>query len=318
MDLDPDLFETILDNLYDGVYIVDRERRIRYWNRAAFEITGFCAGEMVGSLCCDDKLRHIDLAGKNLCIEDCPLAATMEDGGIRQAEVFLRHHDGYRVPILVRAMPIRDVRGNITGAVEIFSDNTKQLQMMERVRELKKMAMFDPLTGMPNRRFMEMNVKSRISEVQRFDSRHGLLFIDVDRFKSFNDKHGHETGDEALKVVSKTLVNGMRFFDLLGRWGGEEFLGLIVNVSEDGLGAIARRFASLVRKSALCRENEALRVTVTIGATLATAEDSVERAVRRADRLMYLGKSHGGDCVVLGEEHSYRVFGKEGEVLVPT
>ncbi|MHC4777930.1 MAG: sensor domain-containing diguanylate cyclase [Planctomycetota bacterium] len=301
MTLDPSMFETLLDNLHDGVYYVDRERRILFWNRAAEQITGYGPSEMKGTLCPENRLKHIDQEGRPLCEGGCPLHQTMEDGEVRSTEVFLQHRDGHRVPIVVRVTPIRNEAGEITGAVEIFSDNTKKVELMARMRELKKMAMFDGLTGLPNRRFLEMNIKSRINEVRRYGSRIGLLFIDVDRFKAFNDRFGHQSGDDALRAVSKTLDNGMRFFDLLGRWGGEEFVALVINVKDEDLERIAARLTSLVRATSLEKGDERLALTVTMGATLARNDYTIESFIGRADKLMYLGKEKGGNCIVLGD-----------------
>src|SRR5512139_2403015 len=100
------IYKSLLDNLYDGVYLVDRERRINYWNRGAERITGYKVVEAVGRNCHENFLRHVDAQGNQLCLVGCPLSATMADGEPRSEQVYLLHKNGHRVPVLVRAAPM--------------------------------------------------------------------------------------------------------------------------------------------------------------------------------------------------------------------
>lgn len=99
---------SILENLNDGVYYVDNDRKITYWNKSAERITGYTAEEVVGSFCYDNILQHIDEKGTQLCKNGCPLSLTISDGNIRDINVCLHHKDGYRVPIYVRSIPHTD------------------------------------------------------------------------------------------------------------------------------------------------------------------------------------------------------------------
>lgn len=127
-----------------------------------------------------------------------------------------------------------------------------------------------------------------------------MLFIDVDRFKEINDRHGHAVGDRALSVVAKTLRAAARSFDLVGRWGGEEFVAVLVNVDGRRLAAIAGRFHTLVASSRLSIDGGHTTVTVSVGATLADPRDTAEELVGRADGLMYRSKEAGRNRVTSG------------------
>src|SRR5271167_1619652 len=87
----------LLDSISDGVYFVDSQWQITYWNRGAERLTGYSAGEAVGRQCPDNFLEHVDAAGHALCIDGCPLTSTIRDGQAREAEIFLRHKLGHRV-----------------------------------------------------------------------------------------------------------------------------------------------------------------------------------------------------------------------------
>jgi diguanylate cyclase (GGDEF)-like protein/PAS domain S-box-containing protein len=296
----PSFHERILDSLYDGVYFVDRERRITYWNKGAEHLTGYLASEVVGKHCSDNILMHVDNKGCALCVMGCPLASTILDGQRREAEIYLRHKFGHRVPVVVRAAPITDSAGGIIGAVEVFSDLTAKKNIERRVGELEYLAFRDPLTGVPNRRYVELKVRQAIQEVEQFGRNFGLLMIDVDHFKNVNDRYGHEIGDDALRAVCKTLTGNLRFGDTVGRWGGEEFLIINADVTLSSLGAFAERCRMLIAESAIQVGNERLHLTVSLGATLIEADDSEQSAIKRADELMYRSKTSGRNQVTLG------------------
>jgi diguanylate cyclase (GGDEF)-like protein/PAS domain S-box-containing protein len=297
---DGELYKSILDNMYDGVYFVDCSRKITYWNKGAERISGYQSAEVLGKHCSDNILMHVDDKGASLCKGMCPLAKTISDRKIRETEAYLHHKKGHRVPVLIRTTPLYDGNDMVVGAVEIFSDNSSQVAVRQRAEELQKMALFDPLTGAANRRYIEMNLDTRLNELQRYGWPFGILFIDIDHFKGVNDRYGHQIGDRVLKMVAETIMSNLRPFDILGRWGGEEFLSVIVNVDKDLLYSIARRFCLLVEQSSLHLDPDTLRVTVSIGATLAHGGDTVEELVKRADGLMYLSKTSGRNQVSMG------------------
>jgi PAS domain S-box-containing protein len=103
-------------------YVVDLDQRIRWWNGAAAELTGYAAADVIGTLCSDRKLGHVDADGRQLCGDGCPLLETMRDGEPRQADVWLHHRKGHLVPVTIVANPLRDADGQIIGAIETFRD----------------------------------------------------------------------------------------------------------------------------------------------------------------------------------------------------
>ncbi len=184
-------YHEILDNVADGVYFADRECRITFWNRAATEISGHPRESVVGRQCSQGPLQHVDMEGRRLCQTDaCPLSSVLADGQPRQADILLHHRDGHRVPVRVSVRPIRSQTGEVTGAVETFTDITALLAVERRAAELERMAFIDPLTGLGNRQFGERELESALSELDRHGRTFGLLLLDIDDFKSVNDTLG--------------------------------------------------------------------------------------------------------------------------------
>jgi diguanylate cyclase (GGDEF)-like protein/PAS domain S-box-containing protein len=293
------LFRLVLDELHDGVYITDRERRIVYWNRGAERIAGRRATEMLGHRCSDNLLMHVDEQGQPLCTAGCPLSETLADGRPREASVYMQHAAGHRVPVRVQVQPLVDQQGSVLGAVEVFSDNSARLEALQKIEDLQALAYIDPVTGVGNRRYTEQTLQARLEELRRYGWSFAVLFIDVDHFKDVNDAFGHEIGDRTLHMVARTLAGSLRSFDFLGRWGGEEFVAVVPMQIDTQLAPLAARCRALVERSQLRHGDQAVAVTVSIGATMAEANDTMESMVARADELMYQSKVAGRNRVTL-------------------
>ena len=291
--------EGILESIFDGLYLVDLQRKIRYWNRAAERITGFARDEVMGTSCADDVLVHVTADGCSLCRSGCPLSAVMDDGEPREAEVFLHHKQGHRLPVSVRVSPLRDLEGNITGGIELFTDISHREALALQIAELKRHALVDAVKGLPNRRHLESVLKNSLDQMERVSVPFGILFADIDYFKKFNDDHGHETGDLALKTVAETLLTSVRAFDAIGRWGGEEFLGIFPNTTPASLAEIGERVRALVQASRDHAGPSALAVTLSIGGTVAVPGDSTQSILKRADLLLYRSKQEGRNRVIV-------------------
>jgi len=295
----PQFFRELLENLHDGVYFVDPERKITYWNRGAERISGYAAEEVVGSHCFAEILMHVDDAGTRLCQHGCPVSFTLADGETREADVYLHHKEGHRVPVRVRVTPIRDQAGRVTGAVEVFSENSAKVAALQRIRDLQAMAYVDPLTGLANRVFTEITLRARLKEKERYGWPFGVLFADIDGFKAINDRHGHPVGDRVLAAAGRTLAGCIRSFDVVGRWGGDEFLVLVVNADLPKLRVLGERFRTLVASSTVPSPGGDIGLTISLGGALARDGEDASILVARADALMYEGKRRGGNAITL-------------------
>jgi diguanylate cyclase (GGDEF)-like protein/PAS domain S-box-containing protein len=294
-----EFYKSLLDNLFDGVYFMNLDRCILYWNKGAERITGYSSSEVEGFRCQDNLLMHVDSEGTNLCRNLCPARKTMEEGASAEAEVFLHHKNGHRIPVSVRVSPIHDENGSIVGAVEVFRDNSEKLASLSLIEELQEKAFQDTLTNLPNRRYLDRYLAAKLDEVSRYDWTFGLIFLDIDHFKTINDTYGHDVGDETLKMLSRTLVGCSRSFDTVARWGGEEFVVAVANVDRSKLRRITERYRRMVESSTVTAGDTTLRLTISLGATLARKDDTLDSLLKRADGLMYQSKLAGRNCVTL-------------------
>lgn len=292
-----DSYSTIMNLIDVGVYFVDRKRTITYWNKGAEIITGFKSEEVLGKCCSDNILTHVDSSGENLCVGICPLEMSIDDSQIREDEIFLHHKDGHRVPIKIKCCQLKNEEGIVIGGIEIFSDLSNKKADEFKVIELEKLAMLDRLTQIANRNYLDRELEGRMDEKKRYGTNFGVLFIDVDHFKSFNDTYGHDVGDKVLTYIAKTLTGNARPFDLFGRWGGEEFLGIIRNITLKELHRFANRLRLLVEKSYIHDPLGNLHVTISIGGTLAADTDTIKDILKRADTLLYKSKANGRNRV---------------------
>jgi two-component system cell cycle response regulator len=176
-------------------------------------------------------------------------------------------------------------------------DSRQQLRAMNA--DLVQLARIDRLTGLPNRLHLEEEL-ARVCSATRRQGRHMSVFvIDVDRFKSINDRHGHASGDDVLRELAKRWSAALRVEDTLGRWGGEEFLCILPNSDCGVVTHVAERLrAEASQAPIMLAQGTPIRVTVSIGcATLTDTPD--DEPIQRADTALYEAKQRGRDRVVM-------------------
>lgn len=165
-----------------------------------------------------------------------------------------------------------------------------------------EMAITDELTGLHNRRFTELRLKEELSRSQRHDRRCSCILLDIDLFKHVNDSHGHAGGDAVLRGLAKAASAALRASDLLGRWGGEEFLAVLPETDLAGARAMAERLRQAIEAMRVEHEGKQLSITASLGVADALpghdpdARDA-ERLVARADEALYRAKAAGRNRV---------------------
>jgi diguanylate cyclase (GGDEF)-like protein/PAS domain S-box-containing protein len=300
--LSPEILQAILDCLDDGVYLINSEHRIAFWNRGAEEITGFPRQEVLGRSCEEQILSHSRLDGTALCGSECPLTRTIQDGKTRSLELFLRHRDGHCVPVRTRTTPIHNSSGKLIGAAEIFEHSSNAAGRQSRSRQLSAHGCLDALTGAAEHAYACTYLAEQLSEFEAYQLPLSVLRVDVDGLRDVNHSRGREAGNAVLRLVSRTLSESLAHGDLLARLDEDEFLVILTSCSGDALRDLAERARLVVSLSAISWWGDKLSVTVSIGGAAARRGDTVEMLLERAGELLSRSKSDGGNRVTLPEE----------------
>ena len=180
-----------------------------------------------------------------------------------------------------------------------------QVMLNETNRALQQASTHDQLTGLPNRRLMADSCSREDQRTEREGSTYSLLAIDVDHFKRINDTYGHDVGDQVLKAMAETFLKGLRAYDTCARWGGEEFMALLVNADLSIAERVAQRMLEMVRRLALRHTNGDADVIIepriSIGVAQHSSGESYNDVYRRADVALYRAKEGGRDRCVLAD-----------------
>jgi len=288
-----ELSENIIDQLHEGVYYVDKSKNITLWNNAAVKMTGFSKDEVTGRCCADNILRHVDDKGTELCIQGCPLGETLKDGQNREANVYLHHKNGHRVPVSIRILPVYDNGANIVGAVELFTDISNRLDIIRELEKLKQEVYTDALTMVGNRKYAELALAQKLTDWELYGIPFSVFFIDIDHFKKVNDTYGHTAGDEVLKMVAKSISSAVRPLDVVTRWGGEEFVVIVPNVTGENLKVVGERIRMLVERSFAETDGHKIHVTASLGCAMIKKDEQIKPLLNRADAAMYKSKTTG-------------------------
>lgn len=285
----------LLRCMSDGLYCVDRDRKIMVWNAAAEEISGYRAQDILGYSCADNILKHTDHSGCNLCRGSCPMAGVIRSGWASEAEVMMHHIDGYRIPVRVRCNAIKDGAGQITGGVEVFSDSTAAAVYKRNAGLLAQMGMLDGLTRIPNGAFFDEMAENRAEEFANYGWPFALLLLDVDGLGRCNDRHGQEVGDMALRMVSQTLAHNAQGFDYVARLEGGTFACLLRNADQPLALKISNRLRALVEQSFFKVKGDIIATACSVGSTVTKHGDMLTGILERARKALSLSKKSGGN-----------------------
>lgn len=177
----------------------------------------------------------------------------------------------------------------------------KNALITEQTKKLELLATRDFLTGLSNRRDFLGRTEQEAKRFKRTNRPFAIILLDIDYFKRINDTYGHTCGDQVLVNISRALEKALRAQDILARWGGEEFIGLLPETGLDGAKIAAEKILSDVENLVHDGIDGSLAVTVTLGVCLYDGACTIEECIRRADQALYRGKNQGRNQVVLSD-----------------
>lgn len=285
-----------LHDLYEnapcGYHSLDEDGRIVKMNRTELSWLGYNAEEVIGQRCYRDFVTP-----ETRDAFDAAFDAVLGKVHEGSAECALTCRDGSTFPVAIEATAQTTGDGFQYSRAMVF-DLTERKQLEDL---LVRQSMTDPLTGLGNRRFLETQAEIEIARAKRSGCPICLIAIDLDHFKRINDTYGHDTGDQVLKAFAKTAQSQLRDGDVLCRIGGEEFIALLPETSqEQALGVAERLRFTVERQPVSVDEAGSLTYTASLGVTLVLpGESGLKKAIKRADKALYQAKEGGRNQVRL-------------------
>ena len=279
---------------HEGMFVADHTGVILRVNQAFTDITGYTSDEAVG------KTPSLLSSGHHDAAFYAAMRASVEERGSWQGEIWNRRKNGEVFPEWLTITAVKDMQGVVTHYVSTLTDITTRKAAEDQIRNL---AFYDPLTGLPNRRLLVDRLRYAVASRSRHHRNGALLFIDLDNFKSINDTMGHDQGDVLLCQVTQRLKECVREGDTVARFGGDEFVVMLQELGDNPTEAAAH--AEMVGEKILdsLRQPHQLdrgihHSSASVGIALFSADEvSVEELLKRADLALYQAKDAGRNAL---------------------
>lgn len=289
-------FIWLFEDFNEAIYIVDKNRKMVYFNPAASKMSGYKRGETEGFFCFDNILNHVNEEGFNLCKNNCPLSKAMAEDRQEEHDVYLHHKLGHRIKVHVKVIPFK-VDNEVIGAIEVFYDLTEQTLLLYDLDGNESLSLLDPLTNLYNRRVFGPILEKHLNAHLMGDL--GILFIDFDDFKSINDQKGHDYGDKVLISMSQTVLRNVRKNDIVIRYGGDEIVVILLDVDRETMIRIGEKLRVLIENSKPKDFDLKKKYSASVGAVIKEQNETIEQAIIRADMIMYEAKHNGKQQTIL-------------------
>lgn len=283
----------ITENTHDVVWQLDSDLRFTYINSADERMRGFVREEVVGQ----PFKALISPAGYKTFDQAMLRQQELADigGEVTSFEVEMCCKDGGRIWAEINSTAIHDNSGQIIGYIGVTRDATLRREKHEKLRE---QTIRDPLTGLFNRRYLDESLERELSRAKRDNLPLALLMIDIDHFKQLNDTYGHQAGDEVIKCLGELIRKGARSADLPCRYGGEEFLLVLPNMSIETAAERAEHWRSAFAGEQIRFGKFVMSATLSVGVSAFPGHGATSSTlINAADRALYAAKKSGRNHV---------------------
>lgn len=283
-------FLYLLESLYDGFYLVDSERNCILWSTGAETLFGVKAAEAMAESWSRARFCKPSTEGEG--VEDQLLRA-MRTGKPQCGTLEGRRPTSSEGHLEVQSIPIRDESRGVCGVLELVCDSSVSRRNRGQFRELQLAATRDPLTGVFNRGQLEERLQDLHRDYRRENGKtFSVVYVDLDHFKAINDRLSHSVGDQVLVNVARLLEDELYSGEMVGRYGGEEFVVICPETNLEVAVERAERLRRAIMGASLA-DREDLRVTASLGVAEIGPKDSIESLKERADAALYDAKRQG-------------------------
>jgi diguanylate cyclase (GGDEF)-like protein/PAS domain S-box-containing protein len=294
-----EICRAILDSLQTGVYVIDTEKKILFWNDGAEKITGYLRHEVVGCYCTDDPNANREGHRAILAEAAEPLAIALRDGKIGIDDISLRHRSGHRINLRVRTVPIRNGHGTIFAAAQSFDDNPSASAWDRRQHRLAGYGCLDATSGVLNKDFTLSQLQKQLATFSEHAVPFSILSIEVDRLDHLRETYGLAVVTSVLQVVAQTLESSLRPTDSLGRVADNRFLAVLAECAQPDIEGTAKRLKKMVSSSEVKWWGDKWPVSASFGGTAVRMGDTVESLLERAEHSLADSLAAGGNQVTV-------------------
>jgi len=295
----PEIYQTVLDGLPTGVYLVDRNRRIRFWNEGAEQITGYLRQDVVGRFLRDHLLSSNDDIKDFDSDPDDPLTLAFRDGKPSTMDMSILHKDGYRVPIVLRTRPIRNSRGTVVGATESFEKNRGASNSSRRQSALSANGCLDEVTGLLAKNFMETQLRECLITFTEHHVPFGIILLQIDHLEQYRSNRGPAVVPMIRRILAQSVGNCLRPTDIFGCWGENQFLAILLECKESEVALVGERMRRTVARSEIEWWGDRFSVTSPLGGAGCRVGDDSEMMIARAAASVQESITRGGNCVTV-------------------
>jgi diguanylate cyclase (GGDEF)-like protein len=214
-------------------------------------------------------------------------------------DVSILHKDGYRLPIVLHTSPIRDSRGAVVGVAESFERNRSASDWTRRQAMYADFGCLDAVTGLAAKSFMETQLRENLTTFAEHNIPFGILLIQIDHLDQYRATRGPGVLPTILRVVAQSLENSLRPTDLIGCWGENQFIGILMECRESEVARVGERVRKIISAAEIEWWGDKFSVTSPLGGAGCRAEDTAELLVERAAASLQESIEQGGNCVVV-------------------
>lgn len=289
-------FQTLLDNLVEGIVFLDPACHITAWNLGMEQLTGM-GNSVLGRKFTPSLLQLRDLKGEVLQDSPCPFQSWMNKRATVTEHFVLTGRSGRELQVELNFHPVLDKEGRMVGATVVVVDTSTQLELQKQLNELYALAVLDPLTQVANRAEFERLLDEYVRTHLAIGLKCSIIIADIDFFKQINDNFGHHVGDQALIAFAQHIKKYVRTHDFVARYGGEEFVILCANCDEPA----AMERAEEIRSALAATRQPTLGgkcITASFGVSELVPDDSATGLFVRADQALLKAKELGRNRVI--------------------
>jgi diguanylate cyclase (GGDEF)-like protein/PAS domain S-box-containing protein len=298
---DPEIYRIVLESMQTGLYMVDCEQRIRFWNEGAEKITGYLRQDVVGHFCRDFFPPQKEDGKNGICEIGGALASVLRDGRPAIAEITLRHKAGHQVMVRIRAVPIRDAAGLVIGAAESIDADPWAFEADRRHRKLASYGCLDEATGVLSDSYILTHLRESLTTFVEHHIPFSILCVQFDSRGRFRRTYGGSAANSALRVVAQTLEGNLRPTDFVGHSGGSSFLAILTECNPFEFRRARERVQNKVTSTKIKWWGDELPVDVTFGGTTVELGDNEKSIMQRAEKALAESVAANGTFVTTAE-----------------